>query len=134
MLPAATRRPVSITTDYSLKSKSYALFGNLDYKFTEKFDVAVGLRQTWETKDIDYLYRTAPNGTTYNNVAQWWLPGSLNANLTTAARQNDSKTWSAFTYDITPTYQFTDNLRAYFRHAKGSMAAASMPAPLRKVR
>jgi len=107
------------TTDYSLKSKSYALFGNLDYKFTEKFDVAFGLRQTWETKDIDYLYRTAPNGTTYNNVAQWWLPGSLNANLTTAARQNDSKTWSAFTYDITPTYQFTDNLRAYFRHAKG---------------
>jgi iron complex outermembrane receptor protein len=107
------------TTDYALKSKSYALFGNVDYKFTEQFDVAVGLRQTWETKDINYLYRTAPAGVAYNNVAQWWLPGSLNSALTTAATQNESKTWSALTYDITPTYQFTDTLRAYFRHAKG---------------
>lgn len=107
------------TTDYTLKSKSYALFGNLDYQFTEKFDVALGLRQTWETKDIDYLYRTSPAGVTYNNVAQWWLPSSLNSNLTTAAIQDTSQTWSAFTYDITPTYQFTDNLRVYFRHAKG---------------
>lgn len=107
------------STDYTLKSKSYALFGNLDYQFSEKFDVALGLRQTWETKDIDYLYRTSPAGVTYNNVAQWWLPSSLNSKLTSAAIQDASQTWTAFTYDITPTYQFTDNLRVYFRHAKG---------------
>lgn len=106
-------------TDYTMKSQSSALFGNLDYKFTEQFDVALGLRQTWETKDIDYRYATAPGGVTYNNTQQWWLPGSLNSGLTNAAVQQDSKTWSAFTYDLTPTYQFTDTLRGYFRYAKG---------------
>lgn len=106
-------------TDYVLKSKSSALFANVDYRFTEQFDVAVGVRQTWETKDISYRYRTSPAGVTYNNTAQWWLPSSLNAALTDAAVQNDSKKWSAFTYDLTPTYQFTENLRSYFRYAKG---------------
>ena len=107
------------TTDYTLKSTSYALFGNADYRFNERFDVALGVRETSEKKDIDYNYRTAPNGVTYNNVAQWWLPSSLNANLTTAALQDTSKTWSAFTYDITPSYQVSEDVRTYFRYSKG---------------
>lgn len=107
------------STDYTLKSTSYALFGNADYKFNDRFDVALGVRETREKKEIDYRYRTAPAGVAYNNVAQWWLASSLNANLTTAAAQDASKTWSAFTYDITPAYQISDDVRAYFRYSKG---------------
>lgn len=106
-------------TDYTLKSTSYALFGNADYKFNDSFDVALGVRETREKKDIDYTYRTAPSGVTYNNVNQWWLPASLNSSLTTAARQDASKTWSAFTYDITPAWQINQDVRAYFRYSKG---------------
>ena len=105
-------------TDYDLSSESFALFGNFAYEFTERFKLAVGLRQTREIRDIDYLYRASPTGFSYTNTSQWWLTSSVTA-LNNLAVQDTSKTWDALTYDITPTYQFTDTFMGYFRHAKG---------------
>jgi iron complex outermembrane receptor protein len=105
---------------YTLKSTSYAVFGTVDYKVTPQFDVALGLRQTSDTKKDHLRYQTAPSGFTFTDITQWWNPALIGGkNLTTVATQDADKTWKAFTYDITPSYQVSDNVKVYFRHAKG---------------
>lgn len=107
------------TQQFSIDTESYALFGSAGYKFTDQFDVTVGLRRSRETKDINLLAQQARAGFSFTNVAQWWDPSAINGTFATNATQLDSRTWSATTYDITPRYSITDNLRVYFRYAKG---------------
>lgn len=107
---------------------SYALFGNLAYDFTEQFTLTGGLRWTREKKDID-LDLTQTTGSNFSG--DWWDAGSLqnpvpivNAGTTTNGNEKLNKTWSALTYDLTPEYRLTDNLRVYARYAKGFRSGA----------
>lgn len=81
--------------NYTHKTDSYALFGNLTYDFTDNFSVTGGLRWTQEKKDIDLdltqLTRATANGPL--------IP--LAGTATNGNRQED-KTWEAWTYDLTP--------------------------------
>lgn len=105
--------------DYESEVESYALFGNLSYQFTDKFKLAVGLRGTQDTADVDLLSRSAASGFSYGDVNNWWVPDNIQGTLNTTAVQVDDKTWDAFTYDITPGYDINDDFRVYFRYAKG---------------
>ncbi|UJB66137.1 TonB-dependent receptor [Acidovorax sp. YS12] len=106
--------------DYTLDADSYALFGSVNYKVNDRFDVTTGVRQTRETKDIDLFYGSAPAGFGFNDPsAGGWYGGGVNRPLTRRAYQNESRAWNDFTWDVTPSYQVNDNLRAYFRFAKG---------------
>lgn len=106
-------------SEYESEAESYALFGNVSYQFTDKFKLAVGLRGTSDTSKVDLLARSANAGFTFGNVQQWWNAENIQGAFRTTAVQDDKKTWEAFTYDITPGYDVTDNFRVYFRHAKG---------------
>jgi len=106
-------------SEYESGNKNFAIFGNLTYQFTEKFNLALGLRNTKDTASVDLLARTATTGFAFTDVNRWWEVDKINGTLTTAAIQKDEKTWNAVTYDITPGYELTDNFRVYFRHAKG---------------
>ncbi len=96
--------------DYTHKTDSFALFGNVTYDFTEDFTVTGGLRWTTEEKDIDLdLVQLRRVGGALIPVA-----GAVNN-----GNVQEDKTWNAWTYDVTPEYRISDNLRTYFRYAHG---------------
>lgn len=106
--------------DYTIDADSFALFGSANWKVTDRFDVAAGVRQTREDKDIDLFYGTAPAGFAFNDPSTTgWAYAGVNRPLTQRAAQNERRAWNDFTWDVTPSYQVNDNIRTYFRVAKG---------------
>lgn len=110
---------------FDQSTKSYSLFGSSTANFTDKFNVTAGLRYTDETKS-DNLHiegataaaGSATSAAPYNNAATWWLPSSVNG-LVAQGSQAVSKSWGAWTYDLTPEYKIADNARVYVRYAHG---------------
>lgn len=118
--PNGTVKPISYTTnEYALDAQSYALFGNVKYRFTDRFDLSLGVRETWEKKEVDLVNLTAATGFSFADLGRWWESSNINGALPVNAFQQDDKTWSAFTWEITPGFQFTDTLRGYARVAEG---------------
>jgi iron complex outermembrane recepter protein len=113
-------------TSFLQNTKSYSGFGSSTFNFTDQFSITGGLRYTKEIKadNLDLLNAPPIAGnplSQYNNVANWWLPRSVNG-LTSIATQDLDKGWGAWTYDATPEYKFTDHARAYFKYAHGFRA------------
>jgi len=103
---------------YNQKTESYAIFGSLTYNFTDAFSLTGGLRWTRERKAID-LNRIANSGPATFGAGDWWKPADVTSPLVTTAVQDESNTWSDWTYDLTPEYKLSDNARVYFRYSKG---------------
>jgi len=111
-------------SDLNHKAESFALFGSNTYNFTDQLNATLGLRWTRETKKYD-LDRKASTGTgTWSNLSQWWdsytgayaAAGPLGSGTFSSS---DSKTWNAFTYDITPEYKITPHDRVYAKYSHG---------------
>ncbi|MEJ1959524.1 MAG: TonB-dependent receptor [Nitrosomonadales bacterium] len=118
---------------YGIKNTDYAVFGHGDWKFNQKLDLALGLRYTIDQKTGSLLYASnlkptaaggITTGTNGNNIVttssptDWWNPSNVVQTLYTVAQDSKSRTWNGLTYDITPSYQVTDDLKVYFRNAK----------------
>ncbi|HEY0285551.1 MAG TPA: TonB-dependent receptor [Pseudomonas sp.] len=103
---------------YNQTTESYALFGSVTYNFTDDFSLTGGLRWTQERKSID-LNRVANVGQASFAGGDWWKPGNVTSPLAVTAVQDESTTWSDWTYDLTPEYKLSDNARVYFRYSKG---------------
>lgn len=103
------------------KTTSYAFFGSNTFNFTDKLNLTSGLRWSSETKSINLLRRTSSNAT-FSNLNQWWNYSSVSSPLVTAAVQDEEKTWRDWSWDITPAYKVNDNLRVYFRYARGFLS------------
>ncbi|MBM7060561.1 TonB-dependent receptor [Pseudomonas sp. UL073] len=110
-------------TTYNQGTESYALFGSTTYSFTDDFNVTAGLRWTRETKDIDFVRRQNQGQANFNG-ADWWKLGTVSTPLVVNATQDESNTWSDYTYDLTPEYRLSDNARVYFRYAYGFRSGA----------
>jgi iron complex outermembrane receptor protein len=104
------------STTFDHETTSYAIFGSTTFNFTDKFDTTLGLRWTTEEKKLDLTRRASSpaNPPVFLDESHWWR-----SPLGTAFTYDPSKRWNAFTYDITPQYKVTDNLRVYLRYAKG---------------
>ena len=103
---------------YDQGTESYALFGSTTYSFTDRFNVTAGLRWTRERKGID-LARVQNQGPAIFAPGDWWKNGGVTSPLVLNATQDESNTWSDYTYDLTPEYRLSDNARVYFRYAYG---------------
>lgn len=121
-------------TSYDHKAESGAVFASGTYEFTDALKLTVGARYTRETKKLDFDRLNAVTQS-WTNLAQWWNsftgtyggPGTFSGDF--------SKTWNAFTYDITPSYQIDHNnlLYAKFSHglkSGGFNTAATLPIAL----
>jgi iron complex outermembrane recepter protein len=111
---------------FSQNTKSYSGFVSSTFNVTDKFNVTGGVRYTNEIKSDDLALFNAPAIagnplSQYNNVADWWLPRSVNG-LTPFGTQDLRKDWGAWTYDATPAYEITDHLRVYGKYARGFRA------------
>jgi iron complex outermembrane recepter protein len=123
--------PTGLNSKYLYSSflqntKSYSGFGSTTLNVTDQFNITGGVRYTKEIKADNLDIANAPPVpgaplSQYNNVANWWLPRSVNG-LNTIATQDLTKGWGAWTYDVTPEYKITDHARVYFKYAHGFRA------------
>ncbi|MFT3996289.1 MAG: TonB-dependent receptor [Asticcacaulis sp.] len=148
LVAALTGRPVGTSYAagqgaidyYTQESKSLALFTNNGYKFTDKFEVTLGLRYTQETKDMTAIYNNTDGGigcasaaaraaagtgtwaaipvaarsTVVGNMCAFW--GNANFNNRRLADKKTEKEWSG---TLKGAYRFNDNIMAYGSYARG---------------
>ncbi|WP_187506247.1 TonB-dependent receptor domain-containing protein, partial [Pantoea agglomerans] len=89
------------------------------YRFTDRFNVTGGLRYTIERKTINLTGLQDTGNVTFSDPNSWWSPSSVSSPLAVSAQQNQTNTWRAPTWDLTPEYALSNNVRAYFRYARG---------------
>ena len=104
-------------------TRSFALFGNVTYDFTEKFSTTAGLRWTHEKKKLDIGLLTYQTAAGFNSNPWWRANALVTPVLSGAATANGSRhpedSWSEWTFDITPEYRVTDKILTFFRYARG---------------
>ena len=140
-LAGATAPDAFSDTIYRHKAESGAVFGSATFAFTDSVKLTLGGRWTRETKKVDFDRLSSPtaDATGWSNYAQWWNsytgtyggPGTFSGSL--------KRTWDAFTYDITPSWNIDRNnlLYAKFSHgvkSGGFNTAATLPVALIAVR
>jgi iron complex outermembrane receptor protein len=108
-------------TGFEHRADSGAVFGSATVRIIEALNVTGGLRFTTETRRLSFLRAATPNGTaaSFNDTARWWLPQSVATPLTNSFTSNPTNTWNNLTWDITPQYEITKSVQAYFRYAHG---------------
>ncbi|WP_242129324.1 TonB-dependent receptor [Sphingobium sp. Sx8-8] len=84
----------------------YAIFGNVTFKFSDRFDVQVGGRYTANKFDVDEQTATGP------------FPSATGPSVTTVTPAFQSKD-QPFTYLLTPRFRVSDELMIYARLASG---------------
>jgi len=91
----------------TVKTESFALFGQLTYHLTNDLDITLGARNTWESKAMVHV----------GSVLQGPFPPPLHpANQYDVA---DKENWSAFTPSIAVNYQIGDDAMIYASIARG---------------
>jgi len=128
-------------TIYSHQAESYAGFGSATAHVTDAFSVALGTRWTYEKKTLQFnrLGSASPAGTSWSDFNSWWAsytgtiggPGTFAGDL--------SRSWNAFTYDVTPQYKIAPNHLVFFKYAVGVKSgglntAATLPVALQVVK
>jgi len=98
--------PFGIThTEGKVKLNSYAAFANSTFHVSDRLDLTVGARYTYEEKSVDYI-QTSPLG----NVI---------FGLEDIPRQQNSDNWSAFTPTFIANYHWSPDVLTYASVAKG---------------
>ncbi|MBT8108999.1 MAG: TonB-dependent receptor [Gammaproteobacteria bacterium] len=92
------------TIDDDLETTSYAVFGQVDWAFADKWSVGLGVRWTKEEKDY---FRTT---STFSNILGVADP---------AFAFSDSDSWSDWTPTLTLDYAMSDDVKLYGRIAQG---------------
>lgn len=124
-------------TSYEHKAESGAAFASSTYEFTDALKLTVGARYTRETKKLDFDRLNAVTQS-WTNLARWWdsFTGTYGGPGTFAG--DFSRTWNAFTYDVTPSYRIDRNNLLYFKFSHGLKSggfntAATLPIALATV-
>lgn len=97
-------RPGLIDFTYGQKSKSYALYGQATYSFTEQLELTAGLRYTKDDKNA-FLY--------HQDLLQFVPSLTLEHPL----RSKDD--WNNISYLLNLRYAFNDDVNAYITYATG---------------
>lgn len=104
-------------------AKSFAIFGNTKYRFTERAALTLGLRQTWESKDITETTLTATDTVGNQNIVIVQPGGSPDSvrgsGVVAPAQLSKDANWNKTTWDITPEYFITPDVMVYGRIASG---------------
>ena len=121
-------------TQYRHKAESGAVFGSATYEFSDALKLTAGARFTRETKTLDFD-RFNATATSWSNYAQWWnsFTGTYGGAGTFSG--DLAKTWDAFTYDVTPSWQVNRDNLVYFKFSHGVKSggfntAATLPIAL----
>ncbi|RJF93892.1 TonB-dependent receptor [Sphingomonas cavernae] len=99
---------VNIAVDQHQNSKAYGIFGSVTYRFTDQFSLTGGMR--YNNDERDYVV---------NRTRDTQFPAFLQNPLGTVTRhvEDDNLTW-----DISATFEASDDVNLYARVAKGYRA------------
>jgi len=127
----ATRTAYTRTTLLQ-NGDSNAVFASGTYHFTDALALTVGLRETWDTKNVQETTRQGgARGTVlFNNVGDPFNPNGIAAkpgSTISSFALNGGRTWNVLTYDVTPEYTINENLKTYARFSRGFRAGAFNP-------
>ena len=98
------------------ETNSYALFGQLDWKFATDWILTVGGRYSYETKEID-------------NVAKAGNFVIINENFGIDSPVTLKESWGAFTPKVALKYTVSDDTTAYLSFAQGFKSGGFAAAP-----
>lgn len=104
--PAATG---VATYPQRLTGKSFALFGQANYKILDTLTATVGARMTWENKDGDFA----------GFLVSTTVPGVLPPPLAADYDVHASKSWNAFTPKAALEWQVTEDAMIYGSASRG---------------
>ncbi len=102
----------------SMKTDSYALFGNVDWAATERWKFTLGLRYTHETKQVDYGAWLAD----VSDVSDMMF--FVNRNITDRAIVQtidfgEKKSWDDVSGRLSASYKLADDVLAYASISRG---------------
>lgn len=92
-----------------VNTKSWAVFGESTYDFTEKLSFTLGLRYTEEEKKV-------PPATVITLLSPPAVPAPLSIPVTIAPEE---ETWEKVTYKAVLNYAINDGVNVYFSNARG---------------
>ncbi len=95
----------------ALTTDSYAIFGQADYRLSDRWTATLGGRYTEETKDYDisaFAVANQPGGSDYS----LFIPDG-------AYTASDKKTWSEFTPKVSFQFALTDEVNTYASYSEG---------------
>jgi len=101
---------VRIFPQGSVKTEAYALFGQLSYKFSDAWQSSAGIRYSYDRRKLDFTQIT-------NDPL-----GAVGPAGTAVVRQRESKSWDAFTPELSITYIPNSNALIYAKAARGFKA------------
>jgi len=122
---ATVNSPQETYFPWTQTTHSYAAFVNLGYKITPRFKVNSGVRLTVEHTTIQSYFNYVPgttsftDGSAYSNPSNYTSFVSPNTTTPVVSGASQAQTQTPLTYDVTPEYKFTNNIRSYFRYAHG---------------
>ena len=115
--------------DFTTDFENVAIFGQLEYQFTDKLDATLGFRYLHEKGEATFArtdLNTPQNGVgmeTYQQVLEMSQSDpSLIKNQTDPTKFSDSDT--AFIYKAVLGYDFTDDIRGYVNYSTGYKGAS----------
>ena len=76
-LPLGTPGDYVLGNDGVYNNTSYAIYGHIDYEFSNMFDISLGLRHTWDERNTNDL-RTFGSGLSSLNDSRFTWDGALN--------------------------------------------------------
>jgi iron complex outermembrane recepter protein len=100
-------------SQYNQRTKSVAVFGNVDYKIVEDLTLSAGLRYQYERKDIDIQ-----TGETATGTPLYCTTGTL-LNCPYNPFYDASQGWSTLTPRVVVSYQATPDVMTYASYSKG---------------
>jgi iron complex outermembrane receptor protein len=100
-------------SQYNQRTKSAAVFGNVDYKIVEDLTLSAGVRYQYERKDIDIQ-----TGETATGTPLYCTTGTL-LNCPYNPFYDASKGWNTITPRVVVSYQATPNVMTYASYSKG---------------
>jgi iron complex outermembrane receptor protein len=112
-VPLPFPSPGDVTFYQENTTDSYAAFGQLDWHFADRWTLALGLRYSYDEKDMD-------QGAA-NNLG---TPVSGIPLLRPAFFAGASKDWDEWTPKATLSYQFNDDVMAYATYSRGFKSGA----------
>ncbi|WP_246447576.1 TonB-dependent receptor [Novosphingobium flavum] len=124
-------------TRYNHKTESGAVFASGTLNISDRFKLTLGGRWTRETKQLEFNRLASASAATasWSNYAQWWNSYTGTYGGAGTFSGNLSRTWDAFTYDATPSFQIDRHNLIYFKYSHGLKSggfntAATLPAAL----
>ncbi|MBH5323473.1 TonB-dependent receptor [Aurantiacibacter sediminis] len=117
--PVNANFDLQFRTDSVVEVDSYALFGQFEYELTDRLTAIVGLRQSWDTKTLDYNVTRGGGSAAFCALPFGGAVGCIGNDIFAVPPTQFSDTFRAFTPRFGLNYDFSPDVFGYASVARG---------------